>query len=73
MAARKPKPKAPGPRSGENARSGPTQPEEKRERGKKTLRLSDEESAELAQLAARWGTTESAAVARAVREALARG
>lgn len=68
----KPKPSK-GPRSGENARSGPTVPEHKRARQKKTLRLLPTESEALATLAARWGITESAAVARAVEEALARG
>lgn len=48
-------------------------PEHKRERQKKTLRLLPAESAALAQLAARWGLTESEAAARAVIEALARG
>lgn len=66
-------PHAPGSRSGPNARSGPTVPEHKRQRQKKTLRLLPAESAALAQLAARWGLTESETAARAILEALARG
>jgi hypothetical protein len=57
-------PKAPGPRSGENARSGPTVPEHKRERQKKTLRLLPAESAAppagpARPRTGRWGLTES--------------
>jgi hypothetical protein len=48
-------------------------PEHKRQRQKKTLRLLPAESAALAQLAARWGLTESETAARAILEALARG
>lgn len=62
-----------GTRTGKAARSGPTVPEHKRERQKKTLRLLPAESEALAQLAARWGVTESEAAARAILEALARG
>lgn len=67
------KPAEPGSRAGKNARSGPTVPEHKRERQKKTLRLLPVEAEQLAQLAARWGLTESEAAARAVAEALGRG
>ncbi|MCU0655802.1 MAG: hypothetical protein MUF64_11135 [Polyangiaceae bacterium] len=51
--------------------SGPTQTEEQRERKQKLLRLTPEEQAQLAQLAARWGLNESETVARAIAEALA--
>lgn len=67
------KAKPPGARSGKNARSGPTTPEELRRVGQKKLRWSAEQATRLAQLAARWGVSESEAAARAVDEALARG
>lgn len=63
---------ASGGRSGENARSGPSQPEEKRLRKNFPVRMSPEERDALAQLAARWGVSQGAAVVRAVSEALAR-
>ena len=55
--------------------SGPNIPEAQRgEHGQqKKLRWSAEQIAALAQLAARWGVSESAAAARAVEEALDRG
>ena len=53
-----------GTRTGKAARSGPTVPEHKRERQKKPLRMFPAESEALAQLAARWGVTESEAAAR---------
>ena len=53
--------------------SGPTQPEDERTAKQKKLRWTDKQSAALAQLAARWGLTESEAAARAVAEALGRG
>lgn len=66
MAAAKPTPRP--------TRSGPNIPEEQRgEQGRqKKLRWSAEQIAALAQLADRWGLTESAAAARAVQEALTR-
>jgi len=67
------KPKAPGARAGDNARSGPSQPEEKRARKNFAVRLSPEERDALAQLAGRWGVSQGAAIVRAVSEALARG
>jgi hypothetical protein len=51
--------------------SGPTQPEAQRERKQKLLRLTPEEQAQLARLAARWGLSESQTVARAIAEVLA--
>lgn len=74
MAAEKAKPPrtGPGSRTGENARSGPSQLEEDRVRKNFVVRLSPEERAALAQLAARWGVSQGAAVVRAVAEALAR-
>lgn len=61
---------ASGSRAGQAARSGPSQPEEKRLRKNFVVRLSPEERAALAQLAARWGVSQGAAVVRAVTEAL---
>ena len=51
-------------------KSGPTQPEGERTAKQKLLRLAPPHLATLARLAARWGVSESAAVARAVEEAL---
>lgn len=55
--------------------SGPNIPEAQRgaHGQQKKLRWSAEQIGALAQLAARWGLTESEAAARAVAEALARG
>lgn len=77
MAARKATPTSKTQRQPEKPRkaSGPNIPEAQRgEHGQqKKLRWSADQIAALAQLAARWGLTESAAAARAVKEALARG
>ncbi len=68
MATRK-APKAPAPKRRKT--SGPTQPEASREAKQKLLRLTPPQLAALSRLAGLWGTTESAAVARAVAAALA--
>lgn len=51
------------------SRSGPTQPEDERERRGVLIRLSPDELAVLDAVAARWGLTRSAAVVRLAREA----
>jgi hypothetical protein len=61
-------PKTPAPRSGPNARSGPSQPEEKRKNKTVSLRMSPEERAQLEALAQRWGLGLGPTVARMLRE-----
>lgn len=53
-------------------RSGPTPPEHLRRTQQVKLRLTGEQRRSLEELAARWGVTVSAAVLRAVQEALDR-
>lgn len=67
MATPSPKPRSgPGTRTGANARSGPSQPEEKRKDKLLSLRLSDADRALLDTLAARLGSRTAA-----IRAALA--
>ena len=74
MAASKAKPKAgPGSRTGDNARSGPSLPEDERDAKVVTARLSPEARDALDAVAARWGLSRSATIARLAVEALARG
>jgi hypothetical protein len=60
-----------GQRTGSNARSGPSSPEERRTSKRVAYRLSPEAIATIDSLAARWGVSRSAAVARALAAALA--
>jgi hypothetical protein len=64
-----PKPK-PGPRSGENARSGPSQPEDRRTNKLVALRLSPELRAAVEARAAAWGLGVGPALARLVEAGL---
>lgn len=60
-----------GKRTGKNARSGPPSPEERLTSKRVSYRIPPEAIAALDALAARWGLSRSAAVARAVTAALA--
>jgi hypothetical protein len=60
-----------GQRTGANARSGPSSPEERRTSKRVAYRLSPEAIATIDTLASRWGVSRSAAVARALAAALA--
>jgi hypothetical protein len=74
MAARKSKPRTgPGSRTGKDARSGPPSPEENLSAKVLSVRISDEAREALDAVAARWGLSRSAAVARLALEAAARG
>lgn len=59
-----------GQRTGKNARSGPPSPEERRTSKRVSYRISPEAIAAVDALAARWGLSRSAAVARALLAAL---
>ncbi len=69
MASAKPKK---GPRSGENARSGPPSPEANRAAKVISVRLDDEPREALESLSRRWKLSRSATVARLALEALGR-
>jgi len=63
----------PGSRTGDNARSGPSLPEDERDAKVVTARLAPEAREALDAVAARWGLSRSATIARLAVEALARG
>jgi len=62
----------PGSRTGENARSGPSLPEDERDAKIITARLAPEAREALDAVATRWGLSRSATIARLAVEALAR-
>ncbi len=49
--------------------SGPTQPEEERERKQRKVRLSDDELADVDAMASLWALTRSAAIAKMAHDA----
>ena len=73
MAARKSKPKpprtGPGSRTGENARSGPSIPEDEREAKVITARLAPDVRAALEALQERWSLSRSATLAKLITDA----